>query len=99
MFLLSYTDRHVRSYADILVQDRVLQVVEPVTGERLAEHTLVAPGETSILDDHYGGPRPERPRRAARPRTVVEKAFLGLGPGRGGVLDRGRRGRGHQAER
>lgn len=64
----------------MLVQDRVLQVVEPVTGELLAEHTLVAPGETSILDDHYGGPRPERPRRAARPRTVVEKAFLGLGP-------------------
>ena len=33
-----------------------------------------------IVDDHYGGPRPDRPRRAARPRTQAEKAFLGLGP-------------------
>ena len=39
-----------------------------------------APGETSIVDDHYGGPRPDRPRRAARPRTATEKAFLALGP-------------------
>ena len=31
----------------------------PFSGVTLAEHALVAPGETSILDDHYGGPRPE----------------------------------------
>jgi transposase len=64
----------------VLVDAQMLRVIEPVTGEILAEHTLVAPGETSILDDHYGGPRPDRPRRAARPRTPAEKAFLGLGP-------------------
>ena len=58
----------------------MLRVIEPLTGEVLAEHALVPPGETSITDDHYGGPRPDTPRRAARPRTAQEKAFLGLGP-------------------
>ena len=54
-------------------------VVEPITGEVLAEHRLVAPGETSLVDAHYGGPRPDRPSRAPRPRTQVEKDFLALG--------------------
>jgi len=64
----------------VLVDDQTLRVIEPVTGEVFAEHTVVAPGETSIVDDHYGGPRPDKPRRAARPRTKAEKAFLDLGP-------------------
>jgi len=46
---------------------------------RVAEHPLIAPGEVSIVDDHYGGPRTP-PRRAVRPRTKTEKAFLALGP-------------------
>ena len=46
----------------------------------LAEHALVGPGETSILDDHYDRPRPDRPRRAPRPRTQTEKDFCALGP-------------------
>ena len=37
------------------------------------------PGEASIHDDHYGGPRPA-PRRAVRPKTAAEKAFCALGP-------------------
>lgn len=49
-------------------------------GEIVADHALVAPGETSVHDDHYGGPRPDTPRRAPRPRTPAEKAFLNLGP-------------------
>jgi transposase len=48
--------------------------------ERVASHEVVAPGESSIVDDHYGGPRPAVPRRAPRPRTTTEKAFLSLGP-------------------
>ncbi|MFI5035009.1 MAG: IS21 family transposase [Acidimicrobiales bacterium] len=44
-----------------------------------ATHGLVAPGETSILDDHYGGPR-AKPRRAVRARTDAEVAFCALGP-------------------
>jgi hypothetical protein len=61
-------------------QARTLTAFTPVTGEIVAEHTLVPPGETSILDAHYGGPRPDTPRRAPRPRTASERAFLALGP-------------------
>jgi hypothetical protein len=45
----------------------------------VCEHMLVAPGEASVRDEHYGGPRPE-PRRAVRPRTAAEKDFCALGP-------------------
>jgi len=76
----SVPNRLIGKTVTVLVDDRTLRVVEPVTGEIFAEHTLVAPGETSIVDGHYGGPRPDKPRRAARPRTQTEKAFLGLGP-------------------
>ena len=48
-------------------------------GVILAEHVIVVPGETSILDDHYGGPR-TKPRRAVRPRTPDEVVFCTLGP-------------------
>jgi len=57
----------------------MIMIVEPVTGEVLAEHRLVAPGESSIVDEHYGGPRPDRPGRAPRARTQTEKDFLALG--------------------
>ncbi len=46
--------------------------------EIVADHPLVAPGESSIVDDHYGGARPA-PRRAVRPRTPTEKRFCQLG--------------------
>ena len=45
----------------------------------IAEHPVVSPGETSINDDHYGGPRPT-PARAVRPKTTAEIAFCTLGP-------------------
>jgi transposase len=48
--------------------------------EIVADHALVAPGEASIHDDHYGGARPDKPRRAVRPVTAAEKAFCALGP-------------------
>src|SRR5665647_3425421 len=76
---------------------RVL-IVDPHTGEVVADHAVVAPGEASVADEHYGGARP-KPRRAIRPRTPAEKAFCGLGPsaeaflagaaasGRGGQVD------------
>ena len=60
--------------------DRTLSITAgPGEGEVVAEHTLVAPGEASVHDDHYGGPRPA-PRRAVRPKTAAEKAFCALGP-------------------
>jgi plasmid stability protein len=52
--------------------------VEPGTGAIVAEHELVAPGETSILDEHYDGPRP-MPSRGPRPKTMVEQQFCALG--------------------
>jgi hypothetical protein len=58
----------------------MITVIEPVSGEVLAKHRLVAPGETSIVDDHYGSSRPDRPSRAPRARTQTEKNFLALGP-------------------
>ncbi|MDP8929971.1 MAG: hypothetical protein M3O70_15740 [Actinomycetota bacterium] len=45
----------------------------------VATHPLVAPGEVSIVDEHYGGPR-RLPARALRPRSAAGRAFLQLGP-------------------
>ena len=47
-------------------------------GEVVATHDLVAPGESSIKDEHYGGAR-RPPRRKPRPRTPAEKAICALG--------------------
>jgi transposase len=61
--------------------DRSLVIIAgPGEGTLVAEHQLVAPGESSIHDDHYSGPRPATPRRAVRPKTQQEKAFCALGP-------------------
>jgi hypothetical protein len=63
----------------IHVHGTKIQVLEPFTGEIAAEHQLVAPGEASIADEHYGSARPDKPGRAPRPRTEAEKQFLALG--------------------
>ncbi|WP_459986876.1 DDE-type integrase/transposase/recombinase, partial [Nocardioides sp. AN3] len=78
----SVPNRLIGKIVTVLVdeRDRILRVIEPVTGEIHAEHALVAPGETSIDDAHYARPRPATPRGGARPRTVAEKQFLALGP-------------------
>jgi len=46
----------IGSTVTVLVDEgeRRLRVIEPVTGELHAEHRLVAPGETSIVNAHYG---------------------------------------------
>jgi hypothetical protein len=75
----------------------MIMIIEPVTGEILAEHRLVVPGETSIVDEHYGRARPDRPRRAPRPRTQVEKDFLALGEAAEAFLVGAARGWGVQA--
>jgi transposase len=78
----SVPNRLIGTTVTVLVdeRDRVLRVIEPVTGEVHAEHGLVAPGETSIVDAHYDRPRPDTPRRGARPKTAEEREFLALGP-------------------
>ena len=55
------------------------EVVIVHDGREVARHPLVAPGELSLCDEHYGGPaRP--PARAVRPRSSAERSFLALGP-------------------
>lgn len=72
--------RLIGSEVTITTSEGRLSVIAPVSGEVLAEHALVGPGETSIADAHYDRPRPDRPNRAPRPRTPVEKDFCALGP-------------------
>jgi Mu transposase-like protein len=61
---------------EVVVTDGQLCVVH--LGVAMARHDVVAPGESSIHDDHYGGARP-LPRRAPRPRTEAEHALVGFG--------------------
>jgi hypothetical protein len=56
-----------------------LRLLDPVTGEVLAEHALLGPGQVSIMDAHYPHPRPDKPLRAPRARTATETRFLALG--------------------
>jgi Integrase core domain len=73
----SVPNEHVGVTVELRVRDGVITVVR--LGEIIAEHLLVAPGETSIRDEHYGGPRPT-PTRAVRPKSPAETAFCALGP-------------------
>lgn len=56
-----------------------IHIIDTTTGEIVADHLVVAPGEVSVLDAHYGGPR-LAPARAVRAKTVAEKQFCTLGP-------------------
>ena len=71
--------RLIGANVGLRTDDGRLLVIVTGGGEVVAEHTLVAPGEASVRDEHYGGPRP-MPRRAVRPRTAAEKEFCALGP-------------------
>ena len=72
--------RLIGTQVTVRVDDGRLLAVMTSSGEVVAEHMLVAPGEASVRDEHYGGPRPDAPRRAVRPKTVAEKEFCALGP-------------------
>jgi transposase len=74
----SVPTRLIGATVNIVIDHGALLVVEPGTGAIVAEHELVAPGETSILDEHYDGPRP-MPSRGPRPKTTVEQQFCALG--------------------
>ena len=68
---------HIGRQVELRVADGTVMIV--FLGEIIAEHGLVAPGETSVSDEHYGGARPA-PNRAVRPKTPAEVAFCALGP-------------------
>jgi transposase len=75
----SVPNRLLGNTVEVVASVDRLTIVAPGTGEVLAEHFLVAPGEVSINDDHYGKARPAAPARKVKGRTVAEKAFLALG--------------------
>jgi transposase len=66
----------VATVVEVRVADGQLEIAHQ--GVLVARHALVAPGETSIVDEHYGGPR-AKPRRALRPKTEAELSFCALG--------------------
>jgi transposase len=68
---------HIGRTVELVVANGTVTAV--FLGEIIATHDLVAPGETAICDDHYGGARPY-PARAVRAKTPAEKAFVALGP-------------------
>jgi transposase len=76
----SVPTRLIGQVVELLASAGQVRILAPWTGELVAEHPFVPPGETSVLDEHYGSSRPNRPRRAPRPRTQTEKDFLALGP-------------------
>jgi hypothetical protein len=69
--------RFIGHEVEVVVSHGRLEVL--AGGELLASHLVVSPGEVSLDDDHYGGPRPA-PQRAVRAKTAAERAFLELGP-------------------
>ena len=76
----SVPNRMLGRRVEVLASSSGVTIVIPDTGEVLAEHPLVAPGEVSVQDAHYGKPRPTSPARKVTPRTPAELAFCALGP-------------------
>lgn len=73
----SVPSRLVGAHVEVVTHDDVVRVYDSA-GELVAEHRQLAPGETSILDEHYSTPR-RLPQRAPRARTATEHDFLALG--------------------
>lgn len=73
----SVPTRLVGHQVEVQVADGRVLVLD--RDEIVADHAVVAPGEASVMDEHYGGARP-LPRRAVRPKTKQELAFVALGP-------------------
>ena len=71
---------HIGTRVEVDCVDARVRAIDPATGEIVADHGVVPPGEASVLDEHYPTPRPTTPRRAIRPRTAAEHTFCALGP-------------------
>jgi len=76
----SVPNRMLGQHVEVLAGGAGVTILFPATGEVLAEHPLKGPGESSVLDAHYGRPRPNAPARKVRPRSAGEQAFCALGP-------------------
>jgi transposase len=68
----------VGTRVEAVTYDGVVRIYRIDTGEFVATHDQLAPGESSILDEHYPTPR-KPPSRGPRARTETERAFLALG--------------------
>ena len=62
----SVPDRLIGTIVLISVLDGRVQVLRAVHRRDRRRAPLVAPGEASIADEHYGSSRPDKPRRAPR---------------------------------
>jgi len=76
----SVPNRWLGHTVEVVASSTAVTILMPGSGEVLAEHPLMAPGETSVTDAHYGRPRPNAPARKVTPRTAAELAFCALGP-------------------
>lgn len=68
----------VGARVEAVTYDGVVRIYRTDTAELVATHDQLAPGESSILDEHYPTPR-KPPSRGPRARTDVERTFLALG--------------------
>ena len=68
----------VGARVEAVTYDGVVRIYRIDTGELVATHDQLGPGESSILDEHYPTPR-KPPSRGPRARTETEHAFLALG--------------------
>ena len=94
----SVPNRLIGTTVTVLVDDQMLRVHRAAHRARSSPSTPWSPpGETSIVDDHYGGPRPEQATPCGTAQNPSREGVPRLGTGRRSVLDRGRRGRGDQA--
>lgn len=75
----SVPHRLIGATLTVLAGEQRLEVIDPASGEIVADHALAAPGTASVLDEHYPNARPDRPSRAPRARTATETRFLALG--------------------
>jgi len=76
----SVPNRMLGATVEVLASAEGVTILMPRTGEVLATHPLMAPGEASVTDAHYGRPRPNAPVRKVTARTAAERAFCALGP-------------------
>lgn len=74
----SVPTRLVGSTVRLVQDDRRLLIIDPATGEVVADHGLGTPGDVVLDDAHYGGTR-KPPSRSPRPKTSAEKQFCAIG--------------------
>jgi transposase len=70
----SVPKRMLGTSVEVLASSSGVTILVPGNGEVLAEHPLMAPGEASVLDEHYGRARSSTPARKVTPRTQAEQA-------------------------